>query len=867
MRCWPWIVLLLGFTVPLEALAQASPEDPFAPCEARLREAPDLWESARCFYEVALRGKLWEEAAHRLDTLGNLHPELPWLRLAAAYVEEERDPERATGKYEEAVVAFEAQGHAEGEVRARCAFAFWLSTRGKIREAGEELDAAVRRGEASGQPALLAEALTFQARHLLELETDLELPYRLARRAENALFPDGSPLQQALCLELLARLSRDLGLSDQAMGYNRRLEPLARSLGRSDLEAQAQFGIGFLQFHELDRAYHPSGLAQAAAQMRKALATAEATGDPLLQSKAHSVLLHLSAPEEAEEHAKRCLALAQGRNDVLTSYCLRALARLKAETDPKAALRYLEESREAAVRSDDLPSLAWTWNERMSWSWRFRSREQASADTLAALGAVEELRDRQLEQDKRAGFFSRWLTPYYVASGYFLSSYRRSGDPADLDQAFAITESMRARVLRDLLASSRAPDRPASRHDLETALAPGEALFSFQIAPRQDFYGFAGGSWLLVSTRSGTRVYLLPESVDRAGMETTVSALLGLVDRRDGGEADLATVLYGQLLARALAELPAEVNRLVIVPDGVLHLLPFPLLRPRWEGPLLTDRFQVSVVPSATLWSRWRRQGHPSARAALVLADPARSREGPASQAWRQEEGRLPWAREEGRHVARRCGTGSLLRQGADAGEAFLKKQDLTRFGILHLATHAVADEARPEDSAVLLSPDAPGEDGRLRVDEIAKLRLHGGLVALSSCRGAAGALVGGEGVMSLSRVFFAAGANAVVGSLWPVRDDDAEAFFDVFYDRLAEGGTAAAAFSAAQRDRIRASAPTQAWAGFVLYGNGGWRLPPAPPSGAWKRAALLGGAALFALLIGYALLRRRTASPRATAG
>ncbi len=843
-------VLLLGVAVLLGAAGDRASPDPFAPCETRLREAPERWESARCFYEVAREENLWEEAARRIAAEGSRRPDLPWLRLAAAYVEEERDAGLAAERYREAVAAFTSRGDAgdaEGEVRARSAFAAWLAGQRQDQEAGEQLALAVRRAETAGDPGLLGEALFFQARHLWRLGARLEAPYRLARRAESHLFPRGPARQQMHCLDLLARLSRDLGRPRQAEGYLRRLERLARAHGNRDFEAQAQSSLGILLFDELDRTSRASGRARATAQLRKALATAAAENDPVLQAEAHSILGHLTGPAEAPAHAERCLALARGLDAPRTTICLLALARWRAETDPAGAERHLEEARNVAVRSGDLSSLGRFWYDRMNFSWRFGSREQAVADSQEAIRAVEALRDRQLEQAGRAGLFSRWLAPYYAASGHLLGSFQRSGDPADLDQAFTITESMRARVLRDLLAAPRSPDLPVSRTAVEAALAPGEALLSFQIAPRQDFFGFAGGSWLLVSTRRGSRVYALAESVDRAHLETAVSGLLGLIEGRDGGEADLATALYGQLLDRALTDLPKEVDRLVIVPDGVLHLLPFPLLRPRRDGPLLTDRYQVSVAPSATLWWRWRRQAPRGVRAALVLADPERPD--------RQE--RLSGARREGRYVARRCGMGSRLRLGAEAGEAFLKRQDLSRFGVLHLAAHAEADEASPEVSAVLLAADAPGEDGRLQVDEIARLDLHGGLVALSSCRGAAGALVGGEGVMSLTRGFFAAGAATVVGSLWPVRDDDAEAFFAAFYDRLARGDTAAAAFSAAQRESLREGLPAQAWAGFVLYGNGDWRLPPGPRRNVLESYSLpfLAG---MVLLAGYIWLRRR---------
>ncbi len=333
--------------------------------------------------------------------------------------------------------------------------------------------------------------------------------------------------------------------------------------------------------------------------------------------------------------------------------------------------------------------------------------------------------------------------------------------------------------------------------------------------------------------------------MERTGLETAVPALLGLIERRDGSESDLSASLGSQLLSAALSNLPREVTRLAVVPDGVLHLLPFAALRLDRQGPPLAARYQITMASSATLWARWRHQARRDVRAALVLADPG---------------GYLPGARQEGRHVLSRCGKESILRVGPEAGEAFLKRQDLSRFGVLHLAAHAVADESSPEASAVLLAADAPGEDGRLQVDEISRLHLDGSLVALSSCRSASGAVVGGEGVMSLSRAFFAAGSAAVLGSLWPMRDDDARDFSEIFYDHLNAGETAATAFSSAQRERLRDGAPAEAWAGFILSGDGNWRLPGAPgePGTPWLDLAGAGG--LLVLCGAFLYLRRRAA-------
>lgn len=846
---WPaWIFGLGLFLSPgVQALI-----DPFGRCESLFAQAPDRWESARCFFQVASSEQSWDEAARRLDALVIRHPDRLWLRLARAYVEEERSPRNTSELYRQAVSAFQAAGFTEGEVRARCAFASWLSTRKKSREAGEQLELAVRSAEAAHAQDALAEALVFQARHLLSQEVGLHEPLRLAYRAEAILFPQGDAVRQMLCLELLAGLERDLGRPDRAIDRFRRLERLARENGRLRNVARAQLGLGHLLVDELDRAPRGSGRERTLAELRQALATAEEAGDLELQASARASLAHL-LPED-RDNLDRCLSLARQRYDSLTSSCLLSLANLQADRDEAAAERSLREAGAAAERSGDLYSLARFWYGRMNLRWRFGPHDQAVADSLEAIRAVEALRDLQQEQAGRAGLFSRWLAPYYGTSGRLLKAFQRSGDSRDLDLAFSITESMRARVLRDLLAAPRSPEPPLSRKALESGLAPDEALLSFQIAPWEDLFGFAGGPWLLVSTRGGTRVYPLPDAAGRASLETTVPALLGLIERRDGDEARLAEFLGSNLLGKALSELPRGVTRLVVVPDGVLHLLPFAALRPDPQGPLLAERYRITMASSATLWERWRRETRRNVRAALVLADPFLP----------DAADPLPGARDEGRSVARSCGKDSVVRFGAEAGEGFLKRQDLSRFGVLHLAAHAVADESSPETSAVLLAADAPGEDGRLQVDEISRLHLNGSLVALSSCRSASGAVVGGEGVMSLSRAFFAAGSAAVLGSLWPMRDDDARDFIEIFYDHLNAGETASVAFSAAQRERLHDDAPAEAWAGFVLSGDGNWCLPPAPPSAnpPWRVAGVMGVVLTAVAVLWLRLYKRRTAGP-----
>jgi CHAT domain-containing protein len=271
--------------------------------------------------------------------------------------------------------------------------------------------------------------------------------------------------------------------------------------------------------------------------------------------------------------------------------------------------------------------------------------------------------------------------------------------------------------------------------------------------------------------------------------------------------------------------LPPEVNELLISADGVLHSLPFPALREQPGGPPLGARFALVSTPSARLWAHWVGQKRGTAPGRLlVLADPTVSQEIPAG--WpvvaAQRAGRLaplPSAREEGEWLAKRFDGHADLHVGADAREQMLKLADLGRYGVLHFAAHAIADEAEPDRSAVVLAPGA-GDDGFLRPSEIEALRLDHAVVVLSACQGASGQAVGGEGVFSLSRSFLKAGADAVIASLWPLRDDDALWFFRAFYRNLAGGNTLGGALQATRRQAVDAGMPARAWAGIVLIGD-----------------------------------------------
>jgi CHAT domain-containing protein/tetratricopeptide (TPR) repeat protein len=366
--------------------------------------------------------------------------------------------------------------------------------------------------------------------------------------------------------------------------------------------------------------------------------------------------------------------------------------------------------------------------------------------------------------------------------------------------------------------------------ELYGALAEDEAILYFQVNVAEPIWLSEGGAWLHVHTREGTTVHPLP-SLPR--LRSAVRLFLGLFNRRDGSEAEGAVQLYNDLLQDALIDLPSPVKRLIIVPDGILHRLPFGALRQEKGATPLAMRYQISLAPSAAIWLRWRQ--HPPgnfAIPALALVDPELPMHdlnqgfGVAEdRAWSltagERLGRLPRAREEAQSIVRYLGGQSRILVGAEATEQFIKQSNLQQYSVLHFAAHAVLDDVYGTGSAVILAPGSDEEDGLLQGREVASLDLDGQVVVLAACRSASGVLLRGEGVMGLARAFFQAGAHTVVGSLWPLRDDEAAELFEAFYRHLGRQKSVGEALGEAVRESIESGAPPAVWAGLVVLGNG----------------------------------------------
>jgi CHAT domain-containing protein len=149
---------------------------------------------------------------------------------------------------------------------------------------------------------------------------------------------------------------------------------------------------------------------------------------------------------------------------------------------------------------------------------------------------------------------------------------------------------------------------------------------------------------------------------------------------------------------------------------------------------------------------------------------------------------------------------------------------NLGNFNVLHLATHAFANEQNPFESGLLLDGGShAGQKGVLTVSDLYHTSLPTELVVLSACNTGFGPVKRGEGVVSLAHGFAYAGSPAVAMALWPANDQTTRMVVTQFYKTLLEGNTKSNALTAAKRNYLRDADVYKGhpyfWAGMVFIG------------------------------------------------
>ncbi len=332
------------------------------------------------------------------------------------------------------------------------------------------------------------------------------------------------------------------------------------------------------------------------------------------------------------------------------------------------------------------------------------------------------------------------------------------------------------------------------------------------------------------------------------------------------------TISYDKFWGRIGEALPTNISKVYFSPEGVYNKISLSSLYNPKTGKYLADEFDFEIVSSTKSIIRAPARTNRGKVVLVGYPDYQESNTDSSSETadsdFRINLGaadttsrffsngiitQLPGTQKEVREIADILESGKVsyeIHTGKAATEEEVKSINNPR--ILHLATHGFFlenSELRDLEggraaymtdpdisrnplfrSGILLAGaqaafdpdlDKKGEDGVLTAYEAMGLDLRTTeLVVLSACETGLGEVKNGEGVFGLQRAFLAAGAQAVIMSLWTVDDIATQKLMTGFYNHWMKTGDKREAFNLAQKDLREQYPEPYYWGAFTLLGN-----------------------------------------------
>lgn len=392
-------------------------------------------------------------------------------------------------------------------------------------------------------------------------------------------------------------------------------------------------------------------------------------------------------------------------------------------------------------------------------------------------------------------------------------------------------------------------DRVAERLRAGTALVEFVEYETFDLqSPNEDALGEPRCLAMVLRADGNITVVDLGPT---AAIQQSVGELLAVLSLPTSAPEAAARDLYQRVLA-PLEQALEGASHLLIAPDGQLNLVPFAALH---DGSrYAADRWTFTYLGSGRDLLRNSPAGQADGETVL-LGDPQFPdfRRQPASADACAlpsfEAPPLPGTRQEVTRIGAMFPGARVLVGERATDSAFLA---LSHPRILHVATHGYVaadlqsstgtravvmvrtDPSRTEAatptcnpllrSAILLARSTDRgaySDGIATALEVSGMDLWGTrLVVLSTCDSGRGDVRAGQGVYGLRRALFAAGAETIVASLWPVDDDSSRDLMVEYYRALVcRQGRSEALQSASNVVRRHYPHPYH-WAPFIAIGQ-----------------------------------------------
>lgn len=884
-------VVLLAFWLSAAGASQAS--TPLEQCVEKIQQDPTDYEEMMCLYRLSTRGPQMRKAARaRLDQLRQIYPENLRLRIIQAHTLQNTKAQEAIASYRDIAREAKKRDELDVEVIARISLGDLLLEHQRDAEGIAALREASTRGQQSSSPVTRMRVSLTQVYHAVRLSLDLgEVHAKLfaIEDDELAALPYGL---QSLVLFARVQAATELMATGPALQDAAHLRKLAQERGDTFTLALADGVKGTALYEQLSACNNAQIRKEAIESLLSALSAFKAQGQTINEISSIFTLAELAHGEQGVHPAasawfKRCEALLKGELAPSSRLlCLLALSQLSRSSDPQAAIRYARQGHRLSASSNKVWERITAWQQLMRRSWDPTQLQRSRSIALAGLQVIEEIRGLQSQPTARGQIFARWVVDYH----WYISKLLEAQDtaPRAVHEAFWIAERSRARVLWDELTEREEPSRgrdwqdiKASTQELElrellsevldstpadpealdrferalhkqwqrsdapkfasaakvqSHLQPHQAMVTFQLGPAQarDAEPLGKASAFVLTHE---KLQALSFDWDEQAIDSASSIVRAFVERGSPEQAALIEQIRQMVLEPIRAQLPSAVKELIIVAEGQLQELP-------WF--VLDDRYTYSFVPSATIWLHLKETHAPTfSLKGVALVDPTPSGHpsierslscdedllGEANAQERQMLFRaLPHSRRELESIAAVAGEQVRPLLGAQSSIEGLSETWTAQDRFLHLSAHSVLSTTCPERSGILIAADEAHPDGLLSLEEISKLDLNGAVVVLGGCSTALGQRVAGEGVLSIARAFQRAGAQAVVASLWPLKDQEAADFMDALYPAMRSESTLSGAVRRAQVELRAQGQSTQAYAGFVVLGHGSVQV-----AGPWK--------------------------------
>lgn len=238
-----------------------------------------------------------------------------------------------------------------------------------------------------------------------------------------------------------------------------------------------------------------------------------------------------------------------------------------------------------------------------------------------------------------------------------------------------------------------------------------------------------------------------------------------------------------------------ENRKLVIVPVGALHYVPFHALYDSEK--YIIESHEVVYSPSATVWNLANERTFKQPENALLI--------GFADE-------KIPLVDREIDELEKIFKTAKVLKNKRASFVNY--KQDAPNFDILHIACHGQFRAENPLFSSLHLA------DGFITVRDIFTQKLQAELVTLSACETGLSKIFAGDEILGLARGFLSAGAKSLILSLWTINDEATTHLMKKFYKSLQSGNSISKSLQNAQKDFIGQNSHPYFWSPFILIGK-----------------------------------------------